>query len=81
MVRERKKAPVSTRGIRALNRRTKIDRVQTQAQHQQQNDWRTLNPLKAPPKMKHKTTFELVQNTDKKKKLEFKVANWRLYSG
>ncbi|RWA05267.1 hypothetical protein EKO27_g9832 [Xylaria grammica] len=36
--------------------------------------WRHLNPLKAPPKMKHKTYFEAVENADKKrKKLEFEI--------
>ncbi|KAI8965021.1 hypothetical protein F5Y11DRAFT_314402 [Daldinia sp. FL1419] len=71
MTRERKKAPVPVRGVRTLNRRAKTDR----AQQQKQSDdaWRAFNPLKEPPRMKHKTTFELVENTDKKKKLEFKI--------
>ncbi|KAI1471832.1 uncharacterized protein F4812DRAFT_467763 [Daldinia caldariorum] len=69
MTRERKKAPATARGVRALNRRVRIEK--TQRQHD--NAWRALNPLKEPPRMKHKTTFELVENTDKKKKLEFKI--------
>ncbi|KAI1473992.1 hypothetical protein F4774DRAFT_402259 [Daldinia eschscholtzii] len=69
MTRERKKVPAPARGVRALNRRAKIER----AQRQQDDAWRALNPLKEPPRMKHKTTFELVENTDKKKKLEFKI--------
>lgn len=73
MTRERKKAPVPVRGVRALNRRAKMER----AQKQPDDGWRALNPLKEPPRMKHKTTFELVENTDKKKKLEFKVMRGR----
>ncbi|KAI1802742.1 hypothetical protein F4811DRAFT_554582 [Daldinia bambusicola] len=69
MTRERKKAPAPARGVRALNRRAKIER----AQRHQDDAWRALNPLKEPPRMKHKTTFELVENTEKKKKLEFKI--------
>ncbi|KAI0853740.1 hypothetical protein F5Y00DRAFT_223469 [Daldinia vernicosa] len=70
MTRERKKAPLPVRGVRALNRRAKMERAQKQ---QPDDTWRALNPLKEPPRMKHKTTFELVENTDKKKKLEFKI--------
>ncbi|KAI0181467.1 hypothetical protein GGR52DRAFT_39643 [Hypoxylon sp. FL1284] len=69
MAREKKKAPASARGVRAASRRAKLDRA---TQHD--NAWRDLNPLKAaPPKLKHKTYFELVENADKKKKLEFKI--------
>ncbi|KAF2965446.1 hypothetical protein GQX73_g8148 [Xylaria multiplex] len=40
--------------------------------------WRNLNPLKAPPKMKHKSYFEAVENADKKKKkLEFEITTDR----
>lgn len=74
MTRERKKAPAPVRGVRALTRRAKLDRAQ-QLQHD--DTWRNLNPLKEPPKMKHKTTFELVENADKKKKLEFKITTDR----
>ncbi|TGJ86827.1 hypothetical protein E0Z10_g1950 [Xylaria hypoxylon] len=42
------------------------------------NVWRNLNPLKAPPKMKHKSYFEAVENADKKKKkLEFEITTNR----
>lgn len=69
MAREKKKAPAPTRGVRAVTRRAKLDRAA-----QQDNAWRALNPLKAAPKLKHRTYFELVENADKKKKqLEFKV--------
>ncbi|KAI1376101.1 hypothetical protein F4677DRAFT_420290 [Hypoxylon crocopeplum] len=74
MTRERKKAPAPTRGVRALTRRAKLERA---PQQQQQSDWRALNPLKTPPKVKHKTTFELVENVNKKKKLEFKITTDR----
>lgn len=73
MAREKKKAPAPIRGVRAVTRRAKLERAL-----QQDNTWRALNPLKAPPKVKHKITFELVENADKKKKqLEFKVAGGR----
>ncbi|KAI1418243.1 hypothetical protein F5Y13DRAFT_150932 [Hypoxylon sp. FL1857] len=74
MTRERKKAPAPLRGVQALNRRAKLERAQ---QQQLDDTWRNLNPLKEPPKMKHKTTFELVENADKKKKLEFKITTDR----
>ncbi|KAI0385336.1 hypothetical protein F5Y04DRAFT_276669 [Hypomontagnella monticulosa] len=74
MGREKKKVPVPPRGVRALTRRAKLDKAQ---QHHADDTWRNLNPLKDPPRMKHKTTFELVRNTDKKKKLEFKITTDR----
>ncbi|OTA57259.1 hypothetical protein K449DRAFT_386562 [Hypoxylon sp. EC38] len=74
MTRERKKAPAPVRGVRALTRRAKLERAQQQLHD---DTWRNLNPLKEPPKMKHKTTFELVENTDKKKKLEFQITTDR----
>ncbi|KAI1105063.1 hypothetical protein F4804DRAFT_305397 [Jackrogersella minutella] len=80
MARERKKAPAPVRGVRTVKtRRAKLEKAQQQLQQQQQHDdtWRNLNPLKEPPKMKHKTTFELVENVDKKKKLEFKITTDR----
>ncbi|KAI6092822.1 hypothetical protein F4821DRAFT_223364 [Hypoxylon rubiginosum] len=73
MAREKKKAPAPTRGVRAVTRRAKLDRAA-----QQDNAWRALNPLKAAPKLKHRTYFELVENADKKKKqLEFKITTDR----
>ncbi|KAI2471784.1 hypothetical protein F4781DRAFT_385836 [Annulohypoxylon bovei var. microspora] len=78
MARERKKAPAPVRGVRALTRRAKLEKAQQQQQSQHRDEaWRNLNPHKDPPKMKHKTTFELVQNSDKKKKLEFKITTER----
>ncbi|KAI0885296.1 uncharacterized protein GGS22DRAFT_163375 [Annulohypoxylon maeteangense] len=76
MTRERKKVPASNRGVRALTRRAKMEKAhQTQQQHD--DTWRNLNPHKEPPRMKHKTTFELVENSDKKKKLEFEITTDR----
>ncbi|KAI1460754.1 hypothetical protein F4805DRAFT_341410 [Annulohypoxylon moriforme] len=76
MTRERKKVPAPTRGVRALTRRAKMEKAhQTQQQHD--DTWRNLNPHKEPPRMKHKTTFELVENSDKKKKLEFEITTDR----
>ncbi|KAI1769619.1 hypothetical protein GGR53DRAFT_473357 [Hypoxylon sp. FL1150] len=73
MARERKKAPVPTRAAKAVTRRAKQDRAA-----QRDNAWRALNPLKAPPKLKHKTYFELVENADKKmKQLEYKITTER----
>ncbi|KAI1136672.1 hypothetical protein F5Y05DRAFT_390524 [Hypoxylon sp. FL0543] len=75
MARERKKVPTSVHGVRSLTRRAKYERAQQQQVHD--DTWRSLNPLKGPPKMKHKTTFELVENTEKKKKLEFQITTDR----
>ncbi|KAI0439782.1 hypothetical protein F4803DRAFT_553749 [Xylaria telfairii] len=47
------------------------------ALHYSDTVWRNLNPLKAPPKMKHKSYFEAVENADKKKKLEFEITTDR----
>ncbi|KAI1497412.1 hypothetical protein F5X99DRAFT_25087 [Biscogniauxia marginata] len=69
MTREKKKAPAPTRGIQAVTRRAKMER----AQHYQDRIWRNLNPLKEPPKVKHKTYFELAENMNKRKKLEFQI--------
>ncbi|KAI0013278.1 hypothetical protein F4779DRAFT_444600 [Xylariaceae sp. FL0662B] len=73
MTREKKKAPAPTRGVQALARRAKMER----AQQYTDRIWRNLNPLKEPPKMKHKTYFESVENTDRKKKLEFQITTDR----
>lgn len=43
--------------------------------------WTTLNPHKEPAMMKHKTTFELVENPEKKKKLEIEVFTRRRKDG
>ncbi|OTB05323.1 hypothetical protein M426DRAFT_319873 [Hypoxylon sp. CI-4A] len=75
MTREKKKAPAPRTGVRVLTRRAKLERAQQQQQHD--DTWRTLNPLKAPPKVKHRTTFELVRNTDKKKRLEYEITTNR----
>ncbi|KAL7623996.1 hypothetical protein AAE478_005553 [Parahypoxylon ruwenzoriense] len=73
MARERKRAPAPVRGIQASTRRAKMER----AQQYQDHIWRSLNPLKEPPKLKYKTYFESVENMDKKKKLEFKITTDR----
>ncbi|KAI2632035.1 hypothetical protein GGR54DRAFT_581959 [Hypoxylon sp. NC1633] len=74
MARGKKKAPAPTGGVRASTRRAKLARAQGV-----QDDWRAFNPLKEPPKVthKHRTTFELVENTDKKKRLEFEITTDR----
>ena len=69
MAREKKKAPPPVKGSQALLRRSKRDRAQQYKDH----IWQNLNPLKEPHKVKHKTYFESVENTEKKKKLEFEV--------
>ncbi|RYP67553.1 hypothetical protein DL769_005731 [Monosporascus sp. CRB-8-3] len=63
MARDKKKVPASAKGSQALARRIKRDRAQQYSDH----IWQNLNPLKQPPKVKHKTYFESVENTDKKK--------------
>lgn len=70
MTREKKKVPAAAHGIAAAARRAKMER----ALQYSDSVWRNLNPLKAPPKMKHKSYYEAVENADKKrKKLEFEV--------
>ncbi|KAI1354164.1 hypothetical protein F5Y01DRAFT_274320 [Xylaria sp. FL0043] len=73
MTREKKKAPAAAHGIAAAARRAKMER----AAHYSDTVWRNLNPLKAPPKMKHKSYFEAVENADRKKKLEFEITTDR----
>ncbi|KAJ2974534.1 hypothetical protein NUW58_g8629 [Xylaria curta] len=74
MTREKKKAPAPAHGIAAAARRAKMER----AMQYSDSVWRSLNPLKAPPKMKHKSYFEAVENSDKKrKKLEFEITTDR----
>jgi hypothetical protein len=72
MTREKKKAPAPVHGAAAAARRAKMER----AMQYSEPVWRNLNPLKAPPKMKHRSYFEAVENTDKKKKLEFEVPSY-----
>jgi hypothetical protein len=73
MAREKKKVPAPAHGIAAAARRAKMER----AMQYSDTVWRNLNPLKAPPKMKHKSYFEAVENADKKKKkLEFEVPSY-----
>ncbi|KAI1118165.1 hypothetical protein F5Y14DRAFT_299923 [Nemania sp. NC0429] len=69
MTREKKKAPAPAHGVAAAARRAKMER----ALQYTDTVWRNLNPLKAPPKMKHKSYYEAVENADKKKKLEFEI--------
>lgn len=69
MTKEKKKAPAPAHGVAAAARRAKMER----ALQYSDRVWRNLNPLKAPPKMKHKSYYEAVENADKKKKLEFEV--------
>ncbi|KAI0859282.1 hypothetical protein F4860DRAFT_268900 [Xylaria cubensis] len=73
MTREKKKAPAPAHGVAAAARRAKMER----ALQYSDTVWRNLNPLKAPPKMKHKSYFEAVENSDRKKKLEFEITTDR----
>ncbi|KAI1173165.1 hypothetical protein F4777DRAFT_459719 [Nemania sp. FL0916] len=73
MTREKKKAPAPAHGVAAAARRAKMER----AMQYSDSVWRNLNPLKAQPKMKHKSYYEAVENSDKKKKLEFEVTTDR----
>ncbi|KAI0402122.1 hypothetical protein F4802DRAFT_577280 [Xylaria palmicola] len=74
MTREKKKVPAPAHGIAAAARRAKMERAMQYSDHV----WRSLNPLKAAPKMKHKSYFEAVENADKKrKKLEFEITTNR----
>ncbi|KAI1151743.1 hypothetical protein F4825DRAFT_421704 [Nemania diffusa] len=74
MTREKKKAPAPAHGVAAATRRAKMER----ALQYSDSVWRNLNALKAPPKMKHKSYYEAVENADKKKKkLEFEVTTDR----
>ncbi|KAK5631271.1 hypothetical protein RRF57_006985 [Xylaria bambusicola] len=73
MTREKKKAPAPAHSIAAAARRAKLER----ALQYDDSVWRNLNPLKAPPKMKHKSYFEAVENADRKKKLEFEITTDR----
>lgn len=68
-VEKKKAAAVAQAAAQAKTRHQKFAR----AQEADARVWRALNPLPQPPKMKHKSYFEAVENTDKKKKLEYKV--------
>jgi hypothetical protein len=70
MVREKRKVPVPAVGTRAKARHDKFIRA---TQHEPRV-WANLNAYKEPPKLKHKSYFEIAENTEKKeKKLEFEV--------
>lgn len=53
--------------------RAKAKKIQS-SQKMYDDRWTTLNPHKEPAMMKHKTTFELVENPEKKKKLEIEYS-------
>jgi hypothetical protein len=71
MTREKKTQPAGAKSIDAgaLARRQKRER----ARNYVDGVWQNLNALKEPPKVKHRSYFEAVENADKKKKLEYKV--------
>ncbi|KAH8678055.1 hypothetical protein BX600DRAFT_507035 [Xylariales sp. PMI_506] len=73
MGREKRKAPVPPVGKQAKYRHDKFARMQ----QADQRIWSQLNALKEPPKLKHKSYFEIAENADKKKKLEFQVDSGR----
>lgn len=74
MGREKKKMPAPAKATAALARKAKRER----AQHFVDGVWQNLNALKEAPKLKHKTYFESVENTEKKKKLEYQVVQYSL---
>ncbi|KAI0484286.1 hypothetical protein GGR56DRAFT_679719 [Xylariaceae sp. FL0804] len=69
MAKEKKKVPAPAHGVQAAARRSKMER----ASQYRDGIWQRLNPLKRPPKVHHKTYFEAVENSDKKKKLEYQT--------
>jgi hypothetical protein len=72
MTREKKKPAgqhLPALGNQAKSRHDKFARAQQHDPHV----WERLNALKEPPKIKHRSYFEAVENPEKKKKLEYEV--------
>lgn len=69
MGREKKKAPAASRTLAAQARRAKHERAKLYTD----GVWQNLAAVNPVPALKHKTYYESIQNTDKKKKLEFEV--------
>ncbi|ORY64372.1 uncharacterized protein BCR38DRAFT_213068 [Pseudomassariella vexata] len=73
MTKEKRKGHLAPIGKTARTRHDKFAR----AQMHDPRVWRQLNPMKEPPKVKHKSYFEAVENEDKKKKLEYQITSNR----
>lgn len=69
MTKEKKKGPLPPLGTQAKSRHDKF----AKSQQHDSRVWTRLNPLKQPAQIRHKSYFEAVENTDKKKKLEFEI--------
>ncbi|KXJ97151.1 hypothetical protein Micbo1qcDRAFT_5825 [Microdochium bolleyi] len=69
MGREKKKAPGASRLLAAQARRAKHER----AQKFTDGVWQNLNALHPAPRLKHRSYYESMQNTEKKKKLDFEI--------
>ena len=69
MGREKKKTPAASRTQAAQARRAKHERSKLYTD----GVWQNLAAVNPVPALKHKTYYESIQNTEKKKKLEFEV--------
>ncbi|KAK7978295.1 hypothetical protein PG996_004340 [Apiospora saccharicola] len=72
MTKQKKKGHLPPIGGQAKHRHERHDKFHRSQQHDRRV-WSQLNALKEPAKIKHKSYFEAVDNTEKKKKLEFEV--------
>ena len=72
MTKPKKKDRLPPIGGQAKHRHERHDKFHRSQQHDRRV-WSQLNALKEPAKIKHKSYFEAVDNTEKKKKLEFEV--------
>ncbi|KAK8093793.1 hypothetical protein PG997_000478 [Apiospora hydei] len=72
MTKQKKKGHLPPIGGQAKQRHERHDKFHRSQQHDRRV-WSQLNALKEPAKIKHKSYFEAVDNTEKKKKLEFEV--------
>jgi hypothetical protein len=70
MARERRRVPLPAVGSQAKVRHGRVVRALPRPDP---TKWRQLNAYKEAPKLKHKSYFELAENTEKKKKLDFQV--------
>ncbi|KAH7040740.1 uncharacterized protein B0I36DRAFT_358007 [Microdochium trichocladiopsis] len=69
MGREKKKAPAAPRMLAAQARRAKHER----AKGYKDGVWQNLTAVNPAPTLKHKSYYESMQNTEKKKKLDFEI--------
>jgi len=73
MGREKKKTPAASRTQAAQARRAKHERSKLYTD----GVWQNLAAVNPVPALKHKTYYESIQNTEKKKKLEFEITTNR----